>query len=79
MREFSETSDVSNGGQLGLRPASRYPELFVQATRQLGVGDVAALVRSPAGFHVLKVVEKVTPEPSYKARRATSCCCPVPA
>lgn len=62
VREFSETSDVSNGGQLGLRPASRYPELFVQATRQLGVGDVAALVRSPAGFHVLKVVEKVTPD-----------------
>ncbi|MFZ4624327.1 MAG: peptidylprolyl isomerase [Rhodoferax sp.] len=59
VREFSQASDVANGGQLGLRPASRYPELFVQATQQLGVGDVAALVRSPAGFHVLKVVEKL--------------------
>ncbi len=59
VREFSEASDVANGGQLGLRPATRYPELFVQATRQLGVGDVAALVRSPAGFHVLKVVERL--------------------
>jgi peptidyl-prolyl cis-trans isomerase SurA len=59
VREFSEASEVANGGQLGLRPASRYPALFVQATQQLGVGDVAALLRSPAGFHVLKVVEKL--------------------
>jgi peptidyl-prolyl cis-trans isomerase SurA len=59
VREFSDVSDVTGGGQLGLRAASRYPELFVQATQQLGVGDVAALVRSPAGFHVLKVVEKI--------------------
>jgi peptidyl-prolyl cis-trans isomerase SurA len=62
VREFSEASEVANGGQLGLRPASRYPQLFVQATQQLGVGDVAALVRSPAGFHVLKVVEKLNTE-----------------
>lgn len=61
VREFSEASDVSNGGQLGLRPASRYPELFVQAAQALAVGDVAALVRSAAGFHVLKVIEKVVP------------------
>ncbi|MDD2924917.1 peptidylprolyl isomerase [Rhodoferax sp.] len=61
VREFSDASDLSTGGQLGLRPTSRYPELFVQATQQLSVGDVAALVRSPAGFHVLKVVEKVRP------------------
>ena len=61
VREFSEASDVSSGGQLGLRPASRYPELFVQATSALAVGDVADLVRSPAGFHVLKVIEKVVP------------------
>jgi peptidyl-prolyl cis-trans isomerase SurA len=60
VREFSEASDVANGGQLGLRPANRYPDLFVQATRQLGVGDVPDLLRSPAGFHLIKVVEKLT-------------------
>jgi len=59
VREFSDASDLSSGGQLGLRTADRYPDLFVQATQQLTVGEVAALVRSPAGFHVLKVVEKV--------------------
>jgi peptidyl-prolyl cis-trans isomerase SurA len=61
VREFSDASDVASGGQLGLRSASRYPELFVQATQSLSVGDVAALVRSPAGFHVLKVIEKIRP------------------
>ncbi len=60
VREFSDATDPTNGGQLGLREVSRYPALFVDATRQLGVGDVAALVRSPAGFHVLKVVEKAS-------------------
>jgi len=60
VREFSDATDSTNGGQLGLREASRYPALFVEATRQLGVGDVAELVRSPAGFHVLKVVEKAS-------------------
>lgn len=59
VREFSDAADLSNGGQLGLREASRYPTLFTDATQKLGVGDVATLVRSPAGFHVLKVAEKV--------------------
>jgi peptidyl-prolyl cis-trans isomerase SurA len=58
VREFSDTTDFSNGGQLGLREASRYPELFVEATRTLAVGDLSEPVRSPAGFHVLKVIEK---------------------
>ncbi len=61
VREFSDASDLTVGGQLGLRPVGRYPELFVQATQQLAVSDVAELVRSGAGFHVLKVVEKIKP------------------
>ena len=59
VREFSDATDLASGGLLGLREASRYPALFVDATQPLGVGDVAELVRSPAGFHVLKVVEKL--------------------
>ena len=51
----------SNAGQLGLRRADRYPLLFVQATQALKVGDVSEVVRSGAGFHILKVVEKRAP------------------
>jgi peptidyl-prolyl cis-trans isomerase SurA len=43
---------------MGLRPADRYPELFIEATRGLKTGEVAAPVRSAAGFHVLKVLER---------------------
>ena len=58
VREFSDAPDSANGGQLGRRTADRYPALFVEATQALGVGDVSALVRSGAGFHILKVTEK---------------------
>ncbi|MEO8119705.1 MAG: peptidylprolyl isomerase [Rhodoferax sp.] len=58
VREFSDASDSAGGGQLGLRTVDRYPPLFIEATQNLGVGDVSALVRSGAGFHVLKVLEK---------------------
>lgn len=56
--EFSDATDKANGGSLGMRTADRYPALFVSATKRLGVGDVSELVRSPAGFHILKVLEK---------------------
>jgi peptidyl-prolyl cis-trans isomerase SurA len=47
-----------NGGQMGLRSADRYPPLFVEATKNLRAGELAGPVRSPAGFHILKVIEK---------------------
>jgi peptidyl-prolyl cis-trans isomerase SurA len=43
---------------MGLRPADRYPDLFLDATRTLNVGEVSAPVRSAAGFHILKVLER---------------------
>jgi peptidyl-prolyl cis-trans isomerase SurA len=58
----SEMSDApgaaSAGGQLGLRSAERYPPLFVQAVQNLPEGGVSDILRSGAGFHVLKVIEK---------------------
>ena len=60
-REFSDAPEGQrNAGQLGLRPADRYPELFVNSTLGLPVGSIVGPVRSPAGFHVLKVIERVT-------------------
>lgn len=57
-KEFSQGSEASTGGLMGLRPLSRLPELFVQAVRSLPVGAVAGPLRSAAGFHVLKVMDK---------------------
>lgn len=61
VREFSQASGGSVDGQIGLRPADRYPPLFFEATQSLGVGEISALVRSAAGFHILKVIEKKKP------------------
>jgi peptidyl-prolyl cis-trans isomerase SurA len=57
-REQSDATDAKNGGALGLRSAERYPELFVDAAQGLGIGGVSAVVRSGAGFHILKVLDK---------------------
>lgn len=58
-RQFSDVPGAgASGGQMGLRPADRYPALFVDAVRSVAPGGVAGLVRSGAGFHVLKVLEK---------------------
>jgi peptidyl-prolyl cis-trans isomerase SurA len=58
VREFSDASDRNNGGQLGLRTADRYPPLFLEAIQGLGIGAISGLVRSGAGFHILKVLQK---------------------
>ena len=57
-REDSDSRERANGGVLGLRPADRYPQLFVDATKSLRVGAVTDILRSPAGFHILKVLER---------------------
>lgn len=56
--EFSDSPTRGTGGLMGLREADRYPPLFVESTRSLKVGGLAGPIRSGAGFHILKVIEK---------------------
>ena len=56
--ELSDAPDRANGGQMGLRTPDRYPTIFMEATQNLASGDISNLVRSGAGFHILKVIEK---------------------
>lgn len=58
----ASAADRNNGGQLGLRRADRYPPLFVEATQALKVGEVSEIMRSGAGYHILKVIEKRPPQ-----------------
>ena len=58
-RELSEDANRAQGGRIGLRAADRLPDLFVKAVQPLKPGDVAPEpVRSGAGFHILKLLEK---------------------
>jgi peptidyl-prolyl cis-trans isomerase SurA len=54
-------ADRTQGGQMGLRRAYRYPPSFVAATQALPQGGVSEIVRSDAGFHILKVIQRVAP------------------
>jgi peptidyl-prolyl cis-trans isomerase SurA len=57
-RELSDASDRDKGGELGFRGADRLPTLFLEATQNLASGAVTDPVRSDAGFHILKLLER---------------------
>lgn len=57
-REFSDAPERENGGLFGPRTADRLPALFVEQTRDLRAGEIAGPFRSPAGFHLLKLLGK---------------------
>ena len=54
----SDAGDALQGGALGWRAPSRLPELFAEALKTMQPGDVSGVLRSPAGFHVLKLLEQ---------------------
>lgn len=55
---YSDASDALQGGSMGWRSPARLPTMFVEALRKMSVGSVTGPLRSPAGFHILKMVEK---------------------
>jgi peptidyl-prolyl cis-trans isomerase SurA len=55
---YSDAPDALRGGAMGWRPQDRLPELFVAALAKLQPGDVTEVLRSPAGFHVLKLIDR---------------------
>lgn len=57
-KEMSDSAERDNSGLMGVRPADRYPSLFVDAIQPLAVGEVSKVFRSGAGFHILKLVRK---------------------
>lgn len=52
----SASPEALSGGSLGWRTADRLPTLFLDAIKGLQPGSLAPLVRSPGGFHILKLV-----------------------
>ncbi len=59
-QKYSQSPDKVVGGRMGLRVANKYPELFSSALLSANVGDVVGPVRSGAGLHLLKLVEKTS-------------------
>jgi peptidyl-prolyl cis-trans isomerase SurA len=55
---FSDAKDALKGGDLGWRPGDRIPPLFMNELQMLKSGQNTAVLRSPSGFHILKLIEK---------------------
>jgi peptidyl-prolyl cis-trans isomerase SurA len=54
---FSDAPDGIKGGDLGWRTPARLPVVFVEAANGMKNGDVSPVLRSPGGFHVIKLVD----------------------
>jgi peptidyl-prolyl cis-trans isomerase SurA len=55
---YSDAPDALQGGSMGWRPEDRLPEIFAGAVKAMKKGDVSGVLRSPGGFHVLKLVDR---------------------
>ncbi|HEX8009487.1 MAG TPA: peptidylprolyl isomerase [Casimicrobiaceae bacterium] len=55
---FSDASDALAGGNLGWRTAARLPTVFTDVVRGMKVGEVSPVLRSAAGFHIVKLLER---------------------
>ncbi|MDR2711300.1 MAG: peptidylprolyl isomerase [Burkholderiales bacterium] len=51
----SDASDALTGGSLDWRTLARLPTLFADAVRDMKKDQISGILRSPAGFHILKL------------------------
>jgi peptidyl-prolyl cis-trans isomerase SurA len=54
---YSDAPDALKGGSLGWRQRDRLPALYAEAVSALQPGQVSGLLRSSAGFHIIKLLE----------------------
>lgn len=55
---MSDGQQALEGGDLGWRKRAELPTLFIDATANMKVGDISGLIRSPSGFHIIKLVDQ---------------------
>src|SRR4029079_17428168 len=56
--QYSDAPDALQGGDLGWRPSGRLPSIFLDVLKRMQPGDVSDLMRSPNGFHIVRLAEK---------------------
>jgi peptidyl-prolyl cis-trans isomerase SurA len=52
---YSDAPDALQGGVIGYRKLDRLPSLYAEAVSPLAVGELSDILRSPNGFHVVKL------------------------
>ena len=56
--QFSDGQKALEGGRLGWRPVNQLPPLFADQVNTMSEGEVTHPIRSPSGFHILKLLGK---------------------
>ena len=68
---YSDAPDALSGGAIGVRTRDRLPTLYADEVDKLKPGNVSEILRSSAGFHILKLVDKRGGKISASATRQT--------
>ncbi len=55
---MSDAPNALEGGQLGWKNINQLPSLFADAIRNMNAGQMTEVLRSPNGFHILKINER---------------------
>ena len=55
---FSDAPNALEGGNMGWKNGAQLPALFLDSLKKLQVGEVAKPLRSPNGFHILKLTNR---------------------
>ena len=55
---YSQGADALKGGGLGWKKPGELPELFLGALKSMSPGNISETLRSPNGFHILKLNDK---------------------
>ncbi len=56
--QFSEDPNFTKGGLLGTFKAGEMSKEIDEAVRKLGPGEVSPIIKTPAGFHLIKVTKR---------------------
>ena len=74
--DFAQTAIAESGGQraleggdLGWRKAGQMPTLFADSVINMQVGEISELIRSPSGFHIIKLLDRRTDEQRHTVQQ----------
>lgn len=54
----SDAPQALEGGHMGIRPLDGWPDAFAKAIENTSTGQISELVRTGAGYHILKVLNR---------------------
>ncbi len=68
---FSDAPDAMTGGVIDGRPLDRLPSIYAEAAQKLDIGGISGILHSPAGYHIIKLIERNAAGKSIKPLRQT--------